>query len=364
MTLERLRTGVAALALGGLLTTGCGGDPPPEPPAPGAGGWHVVELSGVKGASGVAVLEDLLVIVAGGDERRVFLQPRADLKPGRRAEPRPLRFEVNRDVHLEGMSLGGREEDFVGQGYRLGTLWDQPVDFQGVAARHIPSRGVGPAVDALYVLERTFGIVYRGRLLRDAAGAPEAAPLDSAFVVPERDRTGSVRSDWRDLSAGLSGVLSVPHEQSSEDLYLTEREGTEPASFRVIRLDRFGQWQGKFTVNLPAGAPPEIGDLSWSDERFVFVRGEGRGALVACQDPGDYASVTAGAPVPAPEIAGAGPWRGLAHAPDGTAYLVSAGSPSRLAWRPRKPAARHPRRDAQAADNYRAHAPSPACPAA
>lgn len=319
--------------LGLVATAGCGDDPPPAPP--GAGGWHVVELAGVKGASGVAVLGDLLVIVAGEDERRVFLQPRGDLDPGRRAEPRPLRFEVNRHVPLEGSSFGGRVEDFAAQDYALGMLWDQPVDFQGVAARHIPSRGVGPAVDALYVLERTFGLVYRGRLLRDASGNLEAARLDSAFVVPERDRSGKARADWRDLSAGLAGVLSVPHEESKEDLYVVERAGKEADAFQVLRLDRFGQWQGKFTVKLPAGAPPEIGDLSWSEERFVFVRGEGRGALITCQDPGDWASVTATAPVPAPDVPGAGPWRGLAHAPDGKTYLVSAGAPSRLAWRAR-----------------------------
>jgi hypothetical protein len=322
----------AALALGALLVTACG-EEVPGAPAPGPGGWHVVELPGVKGASGVAVLGDLLVIVAGDGERRVFLQPRAGLAPGRAAEPRPLRLQVTREVHLEGMSLGGRQENFVAQGYRLGTLWDQPVDFQGVAARHIPAGKVGPPVNAIYLLERAYGVVYRGRLELGADGAPEAASLESVFAVPDRERRGASASDWRDTTAGLAGILSIPHESAREDLYLAERAGPDPSSFRVLRLDRFGQWQGKFSVRLPAGAPPDVGDLSWHDERFVFVRGEGRGALVTCPDPGDYADVSASAPVPAPDVPGAGPWRGLAHAPDGTTYLVSAGSPSRLAWR-------------------------------
>jgi hypothetical protein len=321
-----------ALALG-LTLPGCG-SPPPEPPAPGTGGWHVVELDGVAGASGVAVLRDLLVIVAGNDERRLFLLSRRDLVPGRKAEPRPLRLDVSREVHLEGTSMGGRGEAFAAQGYRLGALWDKPLDFAGVAARHVPARGAGPDMEALYVLERTFGVVYRGRLLRDAAGTLEGAQLEAAFTLPERRRDGSERSDWRDLSAGMAGILSIPRERDAEDLYLAERAGPEAGSFRVFRVDRFGHFQGKFTVELPAGAPPDVGDLSWTDGRFVFVRGEGRGALVPCQDPGDFATVKAGAPVPGPEAPGAGPWRGLAHAPDGTAYLVSAGSPSRLAWRP------------------------------
>jgi hypothetical protein len=287
----------------------------------------------VNGASGVALLRDLLVIVAGGDERRIFLLPVKDLAPGRRAEPRPLRLQVSRDVRLEGTSLGGREEAFAGQGYALGHLWDQAVDVAGIAVRHVPARGAGPDMEALYVLERGFGVVYRGRLLRDAAGAWVGAQLEAAFVVPERDRGGSARGDWRDLSAGMAGILSVPRADAAEDLYLAERAGPEPASFRVLRLDRFGHFQGRFTVELPPGAPPDVGDLSWSEGRFVFVRGEGRGALLPCNDPGDFATVGAGAPVPGPDAPGAGPWRGLAHASDGTTYLVSAGAPSRLAWR-------------------------------
>jgi hypothetical protein len=229
--------------------------------------------------------------------------------------------------------MGGRGEAFAAQGYRLGSLWDQPMDFSGVAARRVPARGTGPDMDAIYVLERGFGVVYRGRLIRDAAGALEAAHLEAAFALPERNREGSARSDWRDLSAGMAGILSVPREKSTEDLYLVERAGPEPSSFRVFRVDRFGHFQGKFTVKLPPGASPDVGDLSWSENRFVFVRGEGRGALVPCTDPGDFATANAGAPVPGPDAPGAGPWRGLAHGLDGTVYLVSAGSPSRIAWR-------------------------------
>lgn len=324
----------SALLLALLSLVGCGREPQ-DVAVPTTGGWQVVELAGVAGASGVAVLGDQLLIVAGGDERRLFLQPRADLRPGVRAEPRPLRFEVNREARLEGTVRGRREDAFVAQDYRLGALWDLPVDIQGIAARHVAAGAVGPAVDFLYVLERSFGLVYRGRLLRDAAGALAAARLDAAFVVPDRKREGSRAADWRDSSPTLVGILSVPREDRDEDLYLLDDGTAEAPGFQVLRLDRFGAFQGRFRVRLPEGGVPDMGDLSWIDERFVFVRGLGRGALVSCQDPGDVGAVTLGVAVPAPEAPGAGPWRGLAHAGDGTAYLVSAGSPSRIAWRPR-----------------------------
>lgn len=323
----------AALGLTTLLLLGGGcGEPAPSSGPSAVGAWKVAELEGVSGASGVAALGDVLVIVAGGNDRSLYLVERGALTEGARLRPRAFPLQVLRDLPLEGFGRG-RSDEFVAQGYRIGTLWDQPVDFQGVALKRLEARGRAPALEAIYVLERSYGVVYHGALERDAQGRVEAVRLSAAFVVPERPREGRARSDWRDSSGGLAGILSVPRAEQAEDLYVVESQGASGGEVRVDRLDRYGQWQGRFGAVLPGGAPADVGDLSWSDGRFVLLRGGGRGALHSLADPGDFSKASVGAPVPGPDVPGAGPWRGLAHLPDGSAFLVSAGSPSRLAWR-------------------------------
>ena len=322
-----------ALLLAGSLA-GCGDEPAPAPDAGDlAGGWSVAVLDGVKGASGVAVVGDLLAVVAGDGERRVYLLERSALKQGATLAPGAYLPEVPRDRPLEGVVPAGRPDDLAGLGHPLGTFWDQPVNLQGVAARRIPGGPDVPEYEALYLLERTYGLVYRARIVRDASGAVTGVKVDGAFPVPQRPRAGRDKSDWRDSSPGLVGIVSILREKSVEDLYVVERAGTEPGRTRVERLDRFGQAQGRFTIAMPQDAAPDVGDLSFSDGRFVLLRGDGRGALHPVPDPGDFGQVRAGSPAPCPGVTAAGPWRGLAHAPDGATYLVSAGSPSRIAWR-------------------------------
>lgn len=321
--------GAALLA---LALAACGGEPAPEPSSPAPGGWRSLTLEGVKGASAVAALGDLLVVAAGGDDRSLSLLTPAALEDGARVRPRRLPLEVLRDMPLEGVGAR-RSDELVAQGYRLGTFWDQPLDFQGLALKRLPGSARVPALDVFYLLERSYGLVYHGSFVRGPDGAVAAARVTGAFVVPERPRAGRGRSDWRDSSAGLCGLLSVAREESAEDLYVLPCQGEPSGELRVDRLDRFGQWQGRFTLVLPGEGPADVADLSWADGRFVLLRGGGRGALHSVADPGDLGRARAGPPVPGPDVPGAGPWRGLAHLPDGSAFLVSAGDPSRLAWR-------------------------------
>lgn len=331
----------SVLAVLALASGGCGG---PDPASTGPdllpGGWRVAQLEGVEGASGVTVVGDLLAVVAGGGVQHVHLLERGALVHGATLRPGRYLPEVPRDRPLEGVVSAGRGDDLAVLGYRVGSLWDVLVDFQGIASRRIPGTQPGvPDYEALYLLDRAFGLIYRARVVRER-GAVLGVKVDGAFPVPGRPRAGRERSDWRDSSAGLVGVVSIVRPGNDEDLYVVERAGDEPGSVRVQRIDRFGQAQGRFTVALGvtgAGAapdtPPDVGDLAFHDGRFVLVEGAAPSRLLPVADPGDFGHVRAGSALPCPDLPDAGPWRGLAYAPDGTAYLVSAGRPSRIAWR-------------------------------
>jgi len=73
--------------------------------------------------------------------------------------------------------------------------------------------------------------------------------------------------------------------------------------------------------------------MSWHGGRFLTVRGHGRGSIAPFMDPGASREIGLGQSTPAPDIEGAGAWRGMAHGPDGTVYLISDGDPAILAWR-------------------------------
>jgi hypothetical protein len=99
----------------------------------------------------------------------------------------------------------------------------------------------------------------------------------------------------------------------------------------VFRLDRGGLGLGRFTVTAPGGAPRVIA-VTHEKERFLALRGGETAALAPFLDPGKQARATLGGDTPAPPLA-EGRWSAIAHAPDGTLWLVSSGDPAVLAWR-------------------------------
>ena len=69
--------------------------------------------------------------------------------------------------------------------------------------------------------------------------------------------------------------------------------------------------------------------------RLVMLLGAGRGRFVPLKPspPGKLDSKLLGQGVPGPDVPDGKRWTGMAHAADGTVFLVSSGSPASLAWR-------------------------------
>jgi hypothetical protein len=310
VTARGVRLLAAALA---VAVAGCGTD--------GGGGpssWSSARVSGVANASDVAVDGDVLLIVASGDDRRLHVVPRPDLRDGGVATARSLPFEVRPEARLVGA------DEFAGVGYPAADLWAQPGDFQGVAT-HPPDR--------LYVADRAYRVVYAGRLRLGADRRPAAASLDLVFALPGADRKGRTRSDWRDAGPGLAGLTTFPEGRRAEDLYAVEVRGASRHETRIWRMDRFGQSGTWFGVSFPDEPDADVGGIAPDGDRFLVVRGAGRGTVASVPE-GAWARTTPlelGEPGPAPPSGSS--WRGIARATDGTVYLVSSGSECRVAWR-------------------------------
>jgi hypothetical protein len=298
-----------------LLAAGCGdGDE-------GDAGWSSTRVAGVADATDVAVDGDVLLLVAGGDDRRLHVVPRGDLRQGGLATARSLPLEVRSESRIVGT------DEFAAVGYVAGDLWSQPVDLQGVAT-HPPDR--------VYVADRTYRVVYSGALRRGADGLPAGVVrLDRVFALPGADRKGRSRSDWRDAGAGIAGLTSFAQGRRAEDLYAVEVRAAARHETRVWRVDRFGQAGTWFGLSFPEATDADVGGLAGDGERFLVLRGEGRGTLVSVPEAAwtRTAVVELGEPGPAPPAGSS--WRGVARAPDGTVYLVSSGPECRIAWRRR-----------------------------
>jgi hypothetical protein len=300
----------------GLALAGCGTDE--KRPAVAEAPWSVARLEGVADVSGIAVDGDALLLVAGGNDRNLHVLRRSDLRPGAVVATRAIALDVRPESRLAGT------DEFAGKSYEAADLWAGPVELAGVATQ---------APNLVYVLERSFRVVYAGFLLRGADGLPGAVRLDRLFVVPGGDRPGRARSDWRDVSAGLAGIVSAPRRGKAEDLYAVERQGAAPNEARLWKMDRFGQLGQFFTVAFPEGVAADLGGVAWDGARFLFVRGPGRGTLPSSPEGAWTRTVAVEAGPPGPEVAGVPAWRGLARSPEGVLYLASSGPTCHVAWR-------------------------------
>ncbi len=314
----------------------CGAESP-APASPAQGAWKSVRLAGVERVVAATVYEDLLLLLAEG-ERRLFAVEVAALSAGGAPRARPLPIEVARTNVLEGYGSGRRGDELGSQAYPLGLLWDQPVVLVGIEARRLRSRPPAHDLEALYLLERSYGIVWRGRLTRAADGRADAVRLDAAFAVPDRPREGRERLDWRDSGAGLACLSNGSEAGAGDDLLVVERAGTEPGRLQVSTLDRFGQLQGGWTADLRETGGDGIRALCAGSGLYHALVGPGLGRLATLKAPGRGARVVATADDPVPDVSGVTEWRALASAPDGSLLLIGQGSHTVVAWRASPPA--------------------------
>jgi len=297
-----------------LLLSACGGEDRDGAQA----SWRQCRIEGLENASGLAVHEGELLAVAGAGDRNVYAISRAGLVDGGVAHARGLVVDVLEDVHLLGA------ETMALQGYKMEHLWALPVDFQGVTAQ---------SPNFAYIGDRNRRIVYWGRLYRDAAGRLARLHLTGLFVAPGATRSAADVGDWRDKGPGLSGLVAVEGRRRTEDLYVVDRGEAGGRILRVRKVDRYGSILGSIRYEHGFEGRPEIGAVSWSRGQFVLQRGRGAGTLFAFREPSGPESVRIAREGPGPAGEGGGAWTGLCHAPDGTVFLVSSGSPAYVSWR-------------------------------
>ncbi|MHC5009330.1 MAG: hypothetical protein ACYTG6_00090 [Planctomycetota bacterium] len=305
------RTRFATSLLLAALLAACGGEEP-DGEAVSGGQWRHATLTAVAAPAGVAALEDRLLIVGGADDRRVHVVDRQALAPGTQVASQALPIEVDREAYVGG---GDR---FATRGYQLGDLWDEPVDFQGVAFQ---------APNRIFLADRRYRVVYAGRLMEGETGAWRGVRLEHVYSLRGAKRGPT----WLDERAGIAGLCAVRGERLTEDLFAVEREGEEPGTFRVYRLDRLGGALGSITVEMEGVGSPGIEGLAREAGGFVILRGVG--ALVPVPSERWTRRVQAGDETPAPELGGEGRWTGIARGPAGTMFLVGAGEASVVAWR-------------------------------
>lgn len=325
------------LALGlALSSSGCGGQ---DPPATGSA-WLRAWVPGLERASAAAVHEES-VLLLDGPARRLHAFTLADLQAGAAVIGRDLLIDVQREALLAGHELGvDRGGGLPAQGYRLGTLWDQPLDFVGLCTRRLRSGRRGGDVEAAYLLERAYGVVWSGRLERDAAGRLVALHLESALVVPGRPREGAARLDWRDVGGGLRALAMGEDARAREDLLLLESAPSAGAPCGVQALDRLGQRLGRWPLEVEpvAGVEADLRALAWDGRQHRVLLGPG---------PGEVRTLPASATSASGSLPAAGAWAapGLAQVPAFTALacpgpgqvLLAGPQPGgvALAWRVR-----------------------------
>lgn len=312
----RLASVVALLCL-----AGCGDE---DRPTHGAGGWKHAEVRELSGGSGITVLGDTLFICSGEGSKTLRTVDVGALAHEGRVASREIPVQVR-----ESQAVMGHDDLLASRGFTLGDLWRANVDLQGIGCQ-------GP--NLLFVADRAHRVVFWGRAEREIGGRFSTFRIEHGFVPPGAKRTNTEVLDFRDHGPGISGLCGV-NDPKTEDLYVVERahggSGDPAHDFRVLLLDRFGSLgrSGFFVVRVPGDGPPAIEGTSWHGGRYLFVRGEGRGAIAPVRNPGLMRRSDLGSETPGPDVQGAGTWRGMAHGPDGTLYLVSAGDPGYVAWR-------------------------------
>lgn len=318
----------------------CGGRGPS--PGAAAGGWQRAWVPGLEAVTAAALHEDTLLLL-DGPARRVWAFARSDLQPGAALVGRELALEVQREVPLEGHELGGeRGTGLAAQGYRLGTLWEQPLDLVALATRRYRSGRRGADLEAVFLLERSYGVVWAGRLERDAQGALATLRLQSAAVVPGRARAGAAQLDWRDSAPGLCALAMSSESTGREDLVLLEaappaRPG-EAGAAAMHLLDRYGQRLGRWPLEVEAvaGAPAQLRALAFDGQQQRLLLGPGAGEVRVLPGPGAAVRVPAAGGWPAPALAQVPAFSALACAPDGLVLLAGAQPGGvALAWRAR-----------------------------
>ena len=311
--MTRLRLVLLFLAALGLA--GCGDDPAPEGPA----AWQHARIEGLAGATGLTLADDDLVFVVGGDDRELRTVARAALRPGATAKARTLAVTIRPDAPIHGA------DPLAAERYSLEHLWAVPVDFQAVAFQ---------PPDTLYVGERQRRLVFWGRVRRDAAGVLASVKFSHAAIVPGADRSGRAAGDWRDHGPGLRGLVAVKRGGRAEDLWAVD-EGVADGPLVVRRMDRFGSNLQGVRAQHGLEVAPDVRAVSHDGTRLLVLLGSGRGRIVSLREPpaGRLDAVPASEGVPGPAIDGVAGWSGMAHAADGTLFLVSGGSPAVVAWR-------------------------------
>jgi hypothetical protein len=315
---RRLASLVLLLA---LPAGGCGRDEAAPAAAPVAAPlpWHTARVTGMPAASDLALLGDELWMSCGGNERRLFVVRAGDLVEGGTVAAQVVPTEVAGDAYLSG------GEEFAARGFQAKDLWGATVDFQGLAA-------APPAL--LFVGERTHRVVHRGTIVRGADGRPSQVAFRGLFTFAGSTRPGRERSDWRDTSGGLAGLVALPRPQGSGvELYAVDRHGTDEARTRLWRMDDFGFVRSWFEARFAKGSRADVGGVAWREGRPLLVRGEGSGIVQALREGRSFDVIdptpgTEGAPLEPP-----GRWRGIAAAPDGTLYLAGGGEACIVAWR-------------------------------
>jgi len=307
---------VRCLLLFALLPlAACGAEDATEP-AP-AGHFLGATLEGLGAVTGMCVAGTDLLLVRGGADRTLYAVSRADLQAERPAVAvRRLEVAIRREAPI------GGSEPLAMQGYRIGHFWDLDLDLACVAYR---------PPGTVFLGDRRFRLVFYGRLYRDAVGRATRVDVDGAFVAAGARRDGADAGDWSDHGPRMVSLQGSVGSAQSEDLALLEQGAEEVGRFRVFRLDRMGSRLGQFHVEVE-GEAANVRGLSFSEGRYLVLRGPGRGALAPFADPGRRPLVALGAGTPAPDP-GSGAWSALAHAEDGTLLLASEGDPCRVAWR-------------------------------
>jgi hypothetical protein len=307
-----LRAGLCLATLAALV--GCGGHAEP-PSRPAAKAWRFARLRGVASPSGLALLGSRIAISGGGGDRVVHVLDTASLEDGRSVAVEDLPVTIDRDVHL------GGSEPFAARGYQLGDLWDDQVDFEGIALQ-------APA--HITLAERRYRVAWVGEVEADASGAWKTVHLKRAFAIPGAQRSPT----WLDQSAGIAGLDVGRTPESSQDLVAVEREGAVPGTFRIARVDRVaGSLRLVVVVRVPGGEPADVGGILAGPDGFQVLRGPGRGEIVDVSAAPSPRPVEAARGEPGPDLAGSSAWTGIARGADGTLYLVSGGPDPVLAWR-------------------------------
>lgn len=313
-----------------LLIAACGAEP--DAVAPTGIPWRRTVLDGVAGVTAAAHHAGWLLLAAG-DERRLFAVRLAELADRGRASARAVPLDVVREGLLEGHGRGGADE-LAAQGYALGQVWDQPLSWSGLCVRRVTAQSAGRDVDRIHLLDRAHGVVFWGRLELDEAGAPVRARLEHAFVVPGRERAGSARLDWRDTSPGLVGIVAPRSGDGAEDLLLLERGRAGEEHALVRRLDRFGQPRGTLRLGLPPERRVPLAAFAEAQAgRLVLLLDAPEPLLVVAPYTARRETVAAEGGLVPPAAPQGAAWRTPVYTDDGTEILVTGGDAPVLAWR-------------------------------